>query len=208
MNKSAPWQQLLGKPAAGHHIAQLYRTQEQLTETVCHFICEGLQQNEAVILVVTPEHWASFVARLEADSTIDLVDAVLRGQLRIRDAQITLTAIMSDGAPEWNNFEKLLGDEIGHTSRRYKSIRIYGEMVDLLWKQGQYAAANCLEEFWNELARQQLFSLFCAYQLESQDVQGYEMALQYACKTHSHIVRESGGEAENDSALRIELIQQ
>ncbi len=41
----------------------------------------------------------------------------------------------------------------------------YGEMVDLLCADGQPAAALLLEDLWNELQKQHVLTLFCAYDL-------------------------------------------
>jgi hypothetical protein len=43
------------------------------------------------------------------------------------------------------------------------TVRIYGQMVDVLWKNGQQEAAIRLETLWNQLANTQAFSLLCGY---------------------------------------------
>ncbi len=45
--------------------------------------------------------------------------------------------------------------------RRRCTIRAYGEMVDLLWKDGISGAAIKLEMLWNHLANTRDFSLLC-----------------------------------------------
>jgi hypothetical protein len=208
MSETSSWQQLLGKPAAGHHIAQLYRDEEQLIETVSHYAAEGLRQGDAVILVVTPAHWASLVDRLEARPEVDLSAAVLRGQLRILDAKITLSGCMLDGEPAQDCFQEAVGNEVRRTGERYQSTRIFGEMVDLLWQQGHHSAASSLEEFWNDLAGQLPFSLLCAYQVDQQDTLAYDATRQCACKTHSHLLCEVGHSNDiGDGLLYAEVIQ-
>jgi hypothetical protein len=59
-------------------------------------------------------------------------------------------------------------------------VRAYGEMVDILWQAGNRDAAIRLEEYWNELAKLQTFSLFCAYRLDPLDSE--------LCKVHTHLV--------------------
>jgi len=44
-------------------------------------------------------------------------------------------------------------------------IRAYGEMVDVLWKDGMEAAAVRLEMLWNQLANTRTFSLLCGYSM-------------------------------------------
>ncbi|MGH8605920.1 MAG: hypothetical protein ACREX9_00365 [Gammaproteobacteria bacterium] len=43
------------------------------------------------------------------------------------------------------------------------TVRIYGQMVDILWKDGQQEAAIRLEMLWNQLANAKAFSLMCGY---------------------------------------------
>ena len=42
-------------------------------------------------------------------------------------------------------------------------LRIFGQMVDVLWREGQQDAAIHLERLWNQLAHKQSFSLLCGY---------------------------------------------
>jgi len=61
-------------------------------------------------------------------------------------------------------------------------------MVDILWQDGECDAAIRLEEFWNDLARLQTFSLLCAYYMDNLDDRAYAGALQCVCKVHSHLI--------------------
>ena len=48
---------------------------------------------------------------------------------------------------------------------RPRKIRIFGEMVSLLYTDRNVPAAARLEEFWDELVKSHCISLFCAYSL-------------------------------------------
>jgi hypothetical protein len=66
-------------------------------------------------------------------------------------------------------------------------VRIFGEMVALLWNDGHHGAAVDLEALWNELAKQYAFSLLCAYpaDIEASDEHADELAQIYAA--HSDV---------------------
>ena len=67
-------------------------------------------------------------------------------------------------------------------------MRAYGEMVGILWKARQFAAAIRLEQLWNKLLEQSSFSLYCAYAI---DVFGreFEVAnLHDVLCAHTHLV--------------------
>jgi hypothetical protein len=67
-------------------------------------------------------------------------------------------------------------------------VRAYGEMVDVLWQRGERDAAIRLEEFWNDLARLQTFSLLCAYCIDHLDPQAYAGPLECVCRVHTHLI--------------------
>jgi hypothetical protein len=45
-------------------------------------------------------------------------------------------------------------------------LRVYGEMVGLLWQAGEYPAAIRLEQLWHRLMKAVDFSLYCAYPID------------------------------------------
>ena len=67
-------------------------------------------------------------------------------------------------------------------------MRVYGELVDLLWRSRQFAPAVRLEELWNELRETGDFQLFCAYAMDvfDQEFQG-DAARQVLC-AHTHVI--------------------
>jgi hypothetical protein len=116
------------------------------------------------------------------------------------DAHQTLARFMAGGMPQWQAFHELIGGVIAQLRLQYPHVRAYGEMVDILWHEGNTPAALRLEEYWNELARLQTFSLFCAYALDHLDVRSYA-GLQHICKTHTHFIPARDG-ASFDQAVR------
>jgi hypothetical protein len=79
-------------------------------------------------------------------------------------------------------FEQLM------TKRPYIIVRAYGEMVDLLWKDGKAEAAIALEELWNELAAKYQFSLLCAYSQETLDKPANGLDVRHICSRHSRVL--------------------
>jgi hypothetical protein len=110
----------------------------------------------------TPEHRvgtdAEFLAR-----NINLDTVVTAGNIARLDAAEMLATFMVDGMPDADLFFSRTTREIGSllTGRKDCTIRVYGEMVDVLWKNGQHAAAIRLEMFWNKLATTHDFALLC-----------------------------------------------
>lgn len=51
-------------------------------------------------------------------------------------------------------------------------VRIFGEMVAVLWAEGKTRTAIRLEELWDELATRHAFSLLCAYPMSAYRAEG------------------------------------
>jgi hypothetical protein len=163
MSIAAPWRDLLAEPIRGDHLVQVYEDDEAVVDAISLYAEAALGRREGVLLVVTPEHREAIEARLEADG-IDVATVLEWGQLVFHDAQQTLDRFMIDGAPDRALFRLVVGDALDgvRATSRSRTVRVYGEMVNLLWTHNQPAAER-LEEHWNELIEEQRISLFCAY---------------------------------------------
>jgi hypothetical protein len=67
-------------------------------------------------------------------------------------------------------------------------VRIYGEVVALLWAAGHINAALELEGLWTELGRQIPFSLFCGYPRKLMESSRHQGAVAEVCRLHTAVV--------------------
>lgn len=71
---------------------------------------------------------------------------------------------MVNGSISPTRFADIVGSLIvrarGESTRQ---VRVFGEMVALLWADGDRNGALVLEELWNDLTRRMSFPLLCAY---------------------------------------------
>jgi anti-sigma regulatory factor (Ser/Thr protein kinase) len=171
---------------AGHHVVQFYERDENLALAVSSFLGAGLIKGEAALIVATPEHQAAFEAVLLA-AGVDLPSMRLSGAFECLDAAEVLSSFMVDGEPDPQLFDSTVGVLVRQTAAG-RPIRIYGEMVALLWDQGAAAAAITLEALWNDLGSRQEFSLFCAY--PAAVVAGHPGGESEICSHHSTVIPE------------------
>ena len=173
--------------ASHHHAVQFYGTETSLFETVAGFLAEGLVARQPAIVIATPAHRAGIVDHL-CDRLIDCAKALRDGDLVILDAEETLDLFMTGDRPDYELFDHNVGRLIEQSlnGRRRVVIRAYGEMVDLLWKQGRTEAAIQLEMYWNKLAAKYHFALLCGYAMGSFYKQTQH--LDEVCALHSHVV--------------------
>jgi hypothetical protein len=172
------------------HAVQFYSDPDALCRIVDNFIGEGLEQGAAAVLFVTPDHAARIESCLRTRS-ID-VDALKRlGTLVTVDARATLDVLMMDGMPNPSAFRRTVGAMLTQVRREHGqcAIRAFGEMVDLLWKDGLEAAAIRLETLWNQLADTPDFNLLCGYSMGNY----YKgAALDEIKAQHTHLVADDG----------------
>jgi hypothetical protein len=201
MDLTTNWPELVRHPAAGDHIVQVYQDEAFLADAVAEYIGHGLAQGEAAVVIAAPAHIEAFKRKLASDGRSPAA-ALDRGQLRLLDAEATLARFTPGGRLDWTQFHALVGGLIAELRLQYPAVRAYGEMVDVLWQRGERDAAIRLEEFWNDLARLQTFSLFCAYYLDNLDAGAYGGPLESVCKAHTHLIPARDYASFNDSVSK------
>jgi hypothetical protein len=150
---------------SGHfHAVRFYDSPVSLCRIVADFLSEGFRAGQPALVIATPEHRAGIEAALRAQN-VEVGARQACGELVLLDAEQTLAAFMVDGMPDPARFHAAATAVIqgacgGRTDR---TVRAYGEMVDVLWKREQSVAAIRLEMLWNKLAATQDFSLLCGY---------------------------------------------
>ena len=168
-----------------NHAVHFYPLDNHLLESLVDYFSTGLNRGETCIAIATPNHLVSLNAELRARD-INISEAIESGQYMMFDAAETLTSFMDNGLPDYHQFIELVGRIIQLSSERGKPIRAFGEMVSLLWEQGNQAGVIRLEEYWHDLVAKHDFSLYCAYP-ESlfDDSTTHKEAFDKICSCHS-----------------------
>jgi hypothetical protein len=146
------------------HAVRFYGDDQSLFKTVGGFLSEGLVAGEPAIVIATGSHQQGIVEELGA-RLIDVERARRLGDIVLLDADETLALFMTPDGPNEDLFERYVGRVIDQTVRghRQSTVRAYGEMVDILWHEGEIEAALQVEILWNRLATTYAFSLLCGY---------------------------------------------
>jgi CheY-like chemotaxis protein len=169
------------------HAVCFYEDAQALSRTVARFIGGGLVANQPAVLVTTRSHRAAILEQLTA-MAVDPQRRIEEGDLVMLDAEEVLSRVMVDDMPDAPRCEATMDLIVGGaTGCGKRPVRVYGEMVGLLWKNGRAAAAVSLETQWNHfIARHKCScSFLCAYSLD--DVrQG--AGFKKICDQHSHVV--------------------
>lgn len=180
---------LLDEPtiAPDEHVVQFYEREEGLAQSVSRFLGAGLVAGETALVVATPKRRAAFDVALTA-AGVDVAAARVAGRYVALDADEVLASFMMDGSPDPVRFAVEVGGLISSLKDQRRPLRIYGEMVAVLWESDDVASAIALEQLWNDLASGVSFSLFCAYPVAAMDGRSRERAL--VCASHGATIPE------------------
>lgn len=177
------------------HFVSFYEADTFLLDSLSGFIGAGLREGDACIVVATKAHRDGLDEKLQVHG-LDVAAARASGQYISLDAAETLSKFMVDGQPEPVRFAEAIGGLIARAAEGRSRVRIFGEMVALLWAEGNQGAAIRLENLWNDLHKTRPFSLFCAYPLKGFDADALAGGLSDVCTTHARVIP-----AESYSAL-------
>src|ERR1041384_7046644 len=175
-------------PAQRGHSVQFYEDEAFLVETVTRYLAGALVLGESVFVIATPAHRARCREGLEAKG-FDLARTTATGQLVMLDAAETLGKLMKSDEPDWKLFEAHVGAliERGIAASRARRARAFGEMVDLLWRDGKQQAALRLEAFWERLCSRNPLSLLCAYLMGHFYKESDAARFREVCGLHHHV---------------------
>ena len=169
------------------HFVQFYEADEFLVNSICRFITTGLSSDDACIVVATKTHRDELDECLKARG-LDVAAASASGQYVALDAEETLSKFMIKGSPEPEPFDELIGNIITQAGKGRNRVRVFGEMVALLWAEGNCNAAIRLEELWNDLQKKHSFLLFCAYPINGFGGDAFAKSLNDVCTRHSYVI--------------------
>lgn len=163
------------------HVVHVYTEDAHLMTELGSFITQGFSQDDSVVIVATAPHRAAITKALYSGSQ--------RGTdtLVILDAADTLQKFMIDGVPDPDLFESVIGGIVDAAASRGRPVRAFGEMVAVLWEQGNVTGALALEGLWNDLTATRQFFLMCAYPSSSFDG-GSLHEMNSVCQLHSELV--------------------
>jgi anti-sigma regulatory factor (Ser/Thr protein kinase) len=176
-------------PAAADigHAVQFYREDAELFDTVGAYVADGIRDGDVSILVATEPHLRGFESALVA-AGVDPVEARMDGLLVSVDADATLARVFRNRHLDRAAFASTLETVMRRAVDGRRRIRVFGEMVSLLWNAGDVIGAIELEALCNQLRREISFSMLCGYHGESLWDDSHAEALSAVCRLHSAVL--------------------
>lgn len=164
------------------HKVQVHDNYQRLLDVIVEHVKVGVDDGEAVVVLATAEHW-SFVHRSLA-THFDIDRALATRQLQFFEAQALATELTAQGQVNREQFHALIDRIVEPLMAHHKSVRIYGEVVDVLARTDQIQAALRVEAYWSAyLQKRPHVSLLCGY--TSRNLEGPEGSREILSHLHS-----------------------
>jgi hypothetical protein len=175
-----------GEIAPCDHVLQIYETEGVFLDTLSGFVGGGINAGDCCIVIATGAHLTALENRL-ASYGIHVHDLISENRYIPLNAEETLAKFMVNGWPDADLFNKTITEVIGRNNGSGRRIRAFGEMVAILWAEGNNGATVQLEHLWNKFCEKQSLCLFCAYP-KSGFTDDINNSVMHVCNSHSKMI--------------------
>ena len=169
------------------HLVRFYEHDRCLVEEMARFVGGALGAGDAAVVVATGAHLEDLEEVLHTRG-LDLAVAREEGRYFVFDPTEMLPLFMVDGHPDETRFGEVVASTIIRAADGGRRVYAFGEMVNVLWAEGQQEAALELEALWNALARKMPFTLLCAYPMSSFGSEADGAPFLKVCAEHSAVI--------------------
>jgi signal transduction histidine kinase len=172
----------------GAHLVQFYDDTSYLAERVAAFLQPALVRQGAAVVVARAHNLISIEQELR-DANLSTDRLRMEGRLVVLDASQLLETFMIGPLPDRAKFREHVGGLIAKLRAAFPDgeLRIYGEMVDVLWAEQKPDAVLALEQLWTELSGIASFSLLCGYRLGGFGDERHVRHFEAVCSAHDHV---------------------
>src|ERR1700680_5007378 len=117
------------------HFVQFCESDEFLVKSVSKFVSAGLMNGDAAIILATQPHRESIEEHLQTQG-LAITVARARGKYISMDAAAPVSQIMVDGSIDPARFHRIIGAIFKQAAKGSRNVRVFGELVALLWAEG------------------------------------------------------------------------
>jgi hypothetical protein len=113
-------------------------------------------------MIATEKHLSALEERLSSYG-IHVDSLISNDQYIPLFAEEALEEFMVNGWPDEKKFNKFVSLLLKRARKHNRPVRAFGEMVAVLWAEGNSGATVQLEHLWERFCESENFCLFCAY---------------------------------------------
>lgn len=172
------------------HSVHIYDEHSSLISRLCGITSSTLRVGDSVLVVARADTRNKLVKELR-NSGVDVRLHARERRFTMVDASEALATFMVNESPDPGRFNASIGRMLADSRKRARSaekcLTVYGEMVAVLWEEGNQAGALQLEDLWNLALTDGSFHLHCSYPRSLLCRDGDFPAV---CAAHSHILQD------------------
>jgi predicted kinase len=181
----SPAAEFWGELAVCEHLVHVYRSEMELLDMLSGYAGTAMAKGNVTIIIATKPHLKELKKRLE--NLAIHVDALIKADQYLPFvAEECLDKFMVNGMPDETLFNNMISEILKKARKYNRNIYAFGEMVALLWDEGNKKATVKLEQLWDDLCRKESISLLCAY--PKTHLEGKETEVDEICCAHSRII--------------------
>ncbi len=173
----------------GSHAVQFYDNEQFVQHAIAEFFTQGAPPDDALIMVSRLRTFQAVAAHLISGrygSVINVADRIL-----FFDAEAALPQIMEGESLDPARAERLLKQILSQSCRSHAhgTVRLYGEVVDMLCQRGRLSAALQFEGLASSLLDlEPQLSILCGYAIERFKDDTRVARLRAVCQKHTHVI--------------------
>jgi hypothetical protein len=172
------------------HSVHFYQRDEALIARLHKIVSTAIASGNSAVIVASHEHRAQLASALGHSGSETGKAAEKR--LLMFDAQESLDEFMVDGHPSDKRFLEFVGNmlKVAREAAPHErgGITVFGEMVAILWSEGNKVGALELERLWNDVLKDHAFHLHCAYPRWILQDGSDNLLLKSICDEHSSVL--------------------
>ncbi|HET7363110.1 MAG TPA: MEDS domain-containing protein [Burkholderiales bacterium] len=168
------------------HVLQLYQEEDCLLDALADYVAAGLRVEEGVLVFGTTPRWELLLDRLQK-SGVEARAHAARGQLKFYGVHVLLSNCACSTGLDRYRLGRVLASALEVARMRYERVRVFSELTDARWRDGDRAGVVAIERAWKPLLSVHDFSLLCACPIDSLEGDTYDGTLQALCSTHTHV---------------------
>jgi len=175
--------------AVNDHVCYIYENDEIFLNLLEGFVSDGFNVGDCVLLIATKGHRNALDACLRVKG-FELEALIAMGLYIPLDAEEILSRFMVEDWPNEELFMETIAELLALAYKTHRPLRVFGEMVALLWAQGHGGATVQLEYYWKQVREREEFCLFCAYP-KAGFTDDSNASLMNICSCHSKLIADN-----------------
>jgi hypothetical protein len=189
MTSDSQWHQsnvqsFWGEIASSNHLLQIYENETVFLNSIEGFAGSGFIAGDCVVIIATESHIKSLNERLNRQG-FNIAKLIKEKRYVTVDASETLAEFMTGEEINEKKFIKTINRLLKRCDKKRK-VRAFGEMVAILWENGNNRGTFKLERIWNDYMKEKELCLFCAYPKSA--FTKHTKVFQHICDSHHKLI--------------------